>query len=370
MTDDRAVHVLWLNAGLSCDGDSVALTAATQPSIEDLVMGALPGVPPVIMHWPLVDFECGPAGGPDDFLEWYRLAAAGELDPFVLVVEGSVPDQDIAPPGGYFTGFGTDPETGQPITVNEWIDRLVPQAWAVLAAGTCAAYGGIHAMAGNPTGAMGLADYLGWDWRSRAGLPIVSVPGCPVQPDNLSETILYLLRQHAGSMPTIPVDELGRPRWLFSDTAHECCDRGGHYEQGDFAGAYGSPDCIVKLGCWGPVVKCNVPRRGWVNGVGGCPNVGGVCIACTMPSFPDKFMPFLDEPPGATVSTAVSAVVGGFVHRLRVMTGAVVDEEPRWRGRSGELATGYRAPWVTDGAGGAGAGAGAGGAGGESGDGT
>ena len=35
------------------------------------------------------------------------------------------------------------------------------QAWAVMAVGTCAAYGGIHGMAGNPTGAMGLADYLG-----------------------------------------------------------------------------------------------------------------------------------------------------------------------------------------------------------------
>ena len=53
---------------------------------------------------------------------------------------------------------------------------------------------------------------------------------------------------------------------------------------------YGSPKCIVKLGCWGPVVKCNVPKRGWINGVGGCPNVGGICIGCTMPGFPDKFM--------------------------------------------------------------------------------
>ena len=51
-------------------------------------------------------------------------------------------------------------------------------------------------------------------------------------------------------------------------------------------------------------MKCNVPKRGWINGVGGCPNVGGICIGCTMPGFPDKFMPFMDEPPGARVSTA------------------------------------------------------------------
>ena len=102
----------------------------------------------------------------------------------------------------------------------------------------------------------------------------------------------------------IPLDEALRPTWLFGATVHEGCDRAGYYEQGEFATEYGSPKCLVKLGCWGPVVKCNVPKRGWINGVGGCPNVGGICIACTMPGFPDKFMPFMDEPPGAKVSTA------------------------------------------------------------------
>ncbi len=200
--------------------------------------------------------------------------------------------------------LGTDPNTGQPITTNEWIDRLAPKALAVVACGTCATYGGIHAMEGNPTGAMGLADYLGWDWKSKAGLPIVNVPGCPVQPDNFMETLLYLLYQVAGLAPMIPLDDQLRPTWLFGKTVHEGCDRAGYYEQGDFAEVYGSPKCIVKLGCWGPVVNCNVPKRGWMAGIGGCPNVGGICIGCTMPGFPDKFMPFMDEPPGARVSTA------------------------------------------------------------------
>ena len=158
-------------------------------------------------------------------------------------------------------------------------------------------------MEGNPTGCMGLADYLGWDWKSKAGLPIVNVPGCPVQPDNFMETVLYLLYQVAGLAPMIPLDDQLRPTWLFGKTVHEGCDRAGYYEQGDFAEVYGSPKCIVKLGCWGPVVNCNVPKRGWMAGIGGCPNVGGICIGCTMPGFPDKFMPFMDEPPGAHVSS-------------------------------------------------------------------
>ena len=70
-------------------------------------------------------------------------------------------------------------------------------------------------MAGNPTGAMGVPDYLGWGWKSKAGIPIVCVPGCPIQPDNLSETILYLLYQATGQAPMIPLDEALRPQWLF-----------------------------------------------------------------------------------------------------------------------------------------------------------
>ena len=96
----------------------------------------------------------------------------------MLVVEGSIPNEKIKKEG-YWAALGTDPETGQPITTSEWIDRLAPKALAVVGAGTCATYGGIHAMEGNPTGAMGLADYLGWDWRSKAGLPDRQRAGLP-----------------------------------------------------------------------------------------------------------------------------------------------------------------------------------------------
>jgi len=174
----KEIHVLWTPDGLSCDGDTVSITAATLPSIEDLVMGTIPGLPKVHLH----NRVLAPENGADYMKPWFD-AAEGKLDPFVLVVEGSIPNEDIKEEG-YWAAIGTDPKTGQPITLNTWIDRLAPKAVAVVAAGTCATYGGIHAMQGNPTGCMGLADYLGWNWRSKAGLPIVNVPGCPVQPDN------------------------------------------------------------------------------------------------------------------------------------------------------------------------------------------
>jgi hydrogenase small subunit len=329
------IHIIWMTAGLGCDGDSVSITAAEQPSIEDVLLGAIPGLPKVHLHNPVLAYEVG-----DDFMKFWYEAEAGRLNPFVLVVEGSIPNESIKSEG-YWAAMGTDSKTGQPITTNEWIDRLAPKALAVVACGTCATYGGIHAMAGNPTGAMGLADYLGWDWKSVAGLPIVNVPGCPVQPDNFMETLLYLLYQVAGLAPMIPLDEQLRPLWLFGQTVHEGCDRAGYYEQGDFAEEYGSLKCIVKLGCWGPVVNCNVPKRGWMAGIGGCPNVGGICIGCTMPGFPDKFMPFMDEPPGARVSSTTISVYGKAIRALRRFTNDTVNKEPKWRHPRPELTTGY-----------------------------
>jgi hydrogenase small subunit len=324
----KEIDVLWITAGLGCDGDTIAMTAASQPSIEDLVDGAFPGIPKVKLHNPFLTYENG-----DEFMGNFYAAAEGKLDPFILVIEGSIPNEGNKSEG-YWAAFGTDKETGQPITTCEWIDKLAPKAWAVLAAGTCATYGGIHAMEGNPTGCMGLADYLGWGWRSRGGLPIVNVPGCPVLPDNFMETLLYLLYQSAGRAPMISLDEALRPVWLFGQTVHEGCDRGGYYEQADFAAEYGSPLCIVKLGCWGPVVQCNVGKRGWMNGVGGCPNVGGICIGCTMPGFPDKFMPFMDQPPGSLLSSHAVMTYGKAIHALRKFTQASLNKEPAWRRRS------------------------------------
>jgi hydrogenase small subunit len=323
------IDVLWITAGLGCDGDTIAITAATQPSIEDLVLGAIPGIPKVNFRNPVLAYEVG-----DDFMKYLYLADDGKLGPFILVIEGSIPNEKIKSEG-YWAAFGVDKETGQPITTCEWIDRLAPKAWAVMAAGTCATYGGIHAMEGNPTGCMGLADYLGWDWKSGAGIPIVCVPGCPVQPDNFMETLLYMLYQAAARAPMIPLDEALRPAWLFSQTVHEGCDRGGYYEQAEFAEEYGERECIVKLGCWGPIVQCNVGKRGWMGGIGGCPNVGGICIGCTMPGFPDKLMAFMDQPPGSLLSSHAITTYGNTIRALRRFTQESLNKEPDWR-RKGE----------------------------------
>jgi hydrogenase small subunit len=339
--ESQVVHVIWLTSGLGCDGDSVAMTAASAPSIEDLLRGVLPATPRLAIYNPMLAFESG-----DEFVAAFRRAAAGQLDPFILVLEGSVPNEQINGEG-HWAAFGVDPDTGQPIPTCTWIDWLAPRATAVLALGTCAAYGGIPAMRGNPTGAMGLRDYLGSGWSSRLGLPIVNLPGCPVQPDNITELLLELALCVAGVQKPPELDEQGRPVRLFTRTVQESCGRAGFAEQGEFAQTPADRrGCLVKLGCKGPVVKCNVPVRGWVGGVGGCPNVGGICMACTMPGFPDRFMPFM-EPSGIGLVAAAGArfTYGPVMRNLR--SRAIrhrFDREPHWR-RTGELASGYQPKW-------------------------
>ena len=294
----RPLHILWINAGLSCDGDSVALTAATQPSIEEIALGALPGLPKIAVHWPLIDFECGPEQGADNFIEWWYKAERGELEPFVLVVEGSIPNEAIKAEG-YCCGFGNDPATGQPMTTNEWLDRLAPKATAVSPSAPARPTAASTRWPATRPARWACPTTSAGTGSPRPGCRSSACPGCPIHPDNLSETLLYLLYQVAGQAPMIPLDDAAAAA---AGCSGRRCTRAataaGYYEQGEFATEYGSPKCLVKLGCWGPVVKCNVPKRGWINGIGGCPNVGGICIGCTMPGFPDKFMPFMDEPPG------------------------------------------------------------------------
>src|ERR1700726_2711974 len=130
------VHILWITAGLGCDGDSVSVTAATQPSIEDVLLGAIPGLPTVHLHNPVLAYEVG-----DDFMKFFYQAERDELDPFVLVREGSVPN-DKSKKEASGAALGTDPTTGQPLTTCEGIAGLAPNPLAVVAIGTCATYAG------------------------------------------------------------------------------------------------------------------------------------------------------------------------------------------------------------------------------------
>ena len=333
------VHAFWI-AGGSCDGCSIAAVGASSPSVEDLLRGVLPGMPKVVLHHPVLAVTAG-----EEFIHPFRLAAKGELDaPFVVICEGSIMDERIAAStGGYWSGLGADEDENgdpQPIPSSSWVSRMSEHAAAVIAVGTCATWGGVPAAAGNPTDAEGVMDFLGEDYRSALGLPVVNLPGCAPQGDNITETIAAVLLFLHGLGPLPEFDELGRPSWLFGETVHRGCTRAGFYEEGKFAEEYGDKECLVEVGCWGPVVQCNINKRGALNGQGGCMNIGAPCIGCTMPGFPDSFAPFYATPPGTIVSSTISRVTGSLISNLREMTMQFQNRTAKWN-REGHVPSGW-----------------------------
>ncbi len=311
----KTVHVFWL-AGMSCDGCTISVAGATNPGIEGLLTGTVPAMPKVLLHHPVLSVEAG-----QEFTQSFKDAWEGKLaDPYVMVYEGSIADERIAArTGGYWSAMGSEVmgegSDSRPVPSAEWAERLAPGAAATIAIGTCATWGGIPSAEGNPTGAMSLMDFLGKDYRSAFGLPIINIPGCAPQGDNFTETVfaVLLFLQGLGPLPTF--DELGRPAWLFAETVHLGCTRAGYYEEGVFAKNYGDPECLVEIGCWGPVVNCNIVKRGAINHMAG---------------FPDKFSPFYKSPPGALFSTAASMSVGAVVRRLRRLSNRHISREVRW----------------------------------------
>jgi hydrogenase small subunit len=327
------IHVFWF-AGMSCDGCTVSVTGAENPTVESLLLGAHPGVPRVVLHSSVVSMESGP-----NYLKAAEQALRGTLDtPYAIVLEGSISDETKAleSSGGHswWSWQGEEPwgSNGElrPVSIDEWIARLAPGAAAAIAIGTCASWGGIPAADGNPTGAMSLMDFLGKDYKSAFGLPVVNIPGCAPVGDNFTETVAAILYFLQGFGPLPEFDDLGRPAWLFGETVHHHCVRGAYYEEGEFASEFGDKECLVEIGCWGPVVNCNITSRGAIRHAGGCMNAGGACIGCTMPGFPDKFTPFYKKSPGSTVSTTASRMVGSFIKPLRQITNNHLNREVRW----------------------------------------
>lgn len=335
----KEVHAFWL-AGMSCDGCSVAAVGAQNPSVEQLLNQDIPGLPKVILHHPVLAVTAG-----HEFMEPYYKAARGELDaPFVVLYEGSVADEQIAADyGGYWSAMGME-DLGdgkwRPYPTAKMLSDMAPNAAAVLAIGTCATWGGIPAAQGNVTHAMGVMDYLAKDYRSALGLPVVNIPGCAPVGDNITETITAVLMFLAGVGPLPEFDELGRPAWMFKSTVHRGCVRAGNYEEGVFAKEYGDTECLVELGCWGPVVQCNMTSRGALGHNGGCMNTGGVCIGCTMPGFPDAFAPFYEAPPGTFVSGTASRIVGSFIRPLRRISQRKSNMTNRWN-KTGHIPSGW-----------------------------
>ena len=271
--------ILWLQGG-SCSGCSVSLLNSVSPTARNIIVDEIiPGKHLNIRFHPTLMAGAGDAVV--DELERTRKEAQGG---YLLVVEGSVP----LGAGGAYAMIGE--RDGKEISMHSWVKSLSEDALAVIAVGTCAAFGGIPAGAPNPTESVGVQEVL-----SSEGIttPLINVPGCPPHPDWFVGTVASLLLH--GLPKEEDLDEYLRPKAFYGQLIHDNCPRRAYYDVGKFAKKLGDPYCLYEMGCKGPVTHADCPIRLWNNGVNWCVGSGAPCIGCVEPTFPDVVAPVYEK---------------------------------------------------------------------------
>jgi hydrogenase small subunit len=193
---------------------------------------------------------------------------------YVVVIEGSIPDGD-----GYCTIGGR--------AALDIARDICKDAAAVVAVGTCAAFGGLPAAAPNPTQALSVADAV-------PGIrTLINLPACPVNAQNLTALLSFFLTY--GKWPA--TDRLSRPLFAYGKLIHDACQRRAHFDAGQYAESFGDEGhrlgyCLYKLGCKGPVTSQNCPNIGWNDNTSWPVASGHPCIGCAEPNFWDRMTPF------------------------------------------------------------------------------
>lgn len=281
MAPTRRFTVLWLQAA-GCGGCTMSLLGA-----DDLA-GALDAFGMRLLWHPALSEESGA-----EAVAVLQGVADGRVALDALVVEGAV----LRGPNG--TGrFQMLAGTGR--SMADWIAALAPRARYTVAAGTCAAFGGIATAGANHTDGAGLqwlgetqGGVLGEDYASAAGLPVVNIAGCAPHPGWIVETLAALA---LGDLSAADLDRFGRPRAFADHLAHHGCGRNEFYEFKASAARASDRGCLMEnLGCKATQAPgdCNIRR--W-NGYGSCTDAGYACIKCTSPGFEEPGAPFLETP--------------------------------------------------------------------------
>jgi len=222
------------------------------------------------------------AGAGDIVIEEMESTYEKEKGKYVLVVEGAIPT------AGNPADYGSIGEkNGKPVSMADRVADLGKDALAVIALGTCAAFGGIAAGAPNPSGSIGVQNLFK---QRNISTPLINIPGCAPHPDWFISTVAGVLL--LGLPKPEEVDEHKRPKAFYGQLVHENCPRRSYFDEGKFARNFSEPGCLNELGCKGPVTYADCPIRRWNGGVNWCIGSGSPCIGCVEPGFPDDLAPF------------------------------------------------------------------------------
>ncbi len=262
--------LVWLEFQ-DCAGNSESALRSSHPTFADIVLD--------LLSWNYHETVMAPSGkAAEKSLQDTITQQKGQ---YLAVVEGSIP---MANNGVYCTIGGRSA-----LTIAQ---EVCSNAYATIAAGTCAAFGGIPAAAGGITGAVGVGQAV-------PGLRLINLSACPMNGANLAATLVHYL-----TFKELPAtDNLSRPLFAHGDRIHDNCPRRAHYDAGQFVQEWGDEGhrqgwCLYKMGCKGPATNYNCPRIQWNDGTNWPIGVGHGCVGCAQPNFWDTMTPFYSTLPG------------------------------------------------------------------------
>ncbi len=281
----RRPSVIWLSFQ-ECTGCTESITRSGSATIEDLIFNAIS-----------LDYHHTLQAASGHAAEQAREAAMeANHGNYLLVVDGSIPVGNPA----YSTIAG--------ISNLDMLRDTAAGAAAIVAVGSCAAFGGIPKADPNPTGAVSVSDLID-------DKPIINVPGCPPIPSVLTGVLVQYL---TFGLPEL--DDLGRPLAFFGQSIHDRCYRRPFYDKGLFAETFDDEGarqgwCLYKLGCKGPTTYNACATTKWNDGTSFPIEAGHPCLGCSEPDFWDggSFYKALSTPTGSLGTTAAVALGGGLV---------------------------------------------------------
>lgn len=312
----RRPAVVWLELQ-DCAGCTESLLRANRPTVAELVLDTLS-----LNYHETLMAPSGPGAEAS-------LQATIKEGGYIAIVEGSIPTEA----DGIYCCIG-----GR--TALDILQEVAAHAAAVITVGACAFYGGWPAATPNPTGAKGVKDVI-------SGVPIVNLPGCPVNVDNLTATIVHYL-----TFAALPeTDDLGRPLFAYGRRIHDNCERRGHFDAGEFVREWGDEGhrqgwCLYQMGCKGPVAFHNCPTLRWNEGTSWPVGAGHGCIACAALDFweapayatvpVEELTPPSTYPPsdagGADFSPAAAGAIGAAAGLVVGVAGAVAAQQLNKKG--------------------------------------
>ncbi|MBN1311438.1 MAG: hydrogenase small subunit [Anaerolineae bacterium] len=257
LASDADPPLIWLQ-GAGCTGCTMSTLNVVEPTVIDDVL-----LNKVSMKFNSTVMSS--AGGPA--MQALAQAASEYTGQFILVVEGAVPTAA----DGLYCVVGED--NGALVTIEDAVLKYGPMAKYVVAAGTCAAFGGVAAAEPNTTGSSSVKAVL----DNKTLNPVINLPGCPVHPTVMIQSLVDLLLI---GMPSL--DYYNRPLLYYSNNVHSSCPRRGT----GAATAPGEVGCYRRAGCKGQSTENVCTQMMWNNGENVCMLSNYPCIGCADPAFP------------------------------------------------------------------------------------